>query len=363
MDKDLYCVIMAGGIGSRFWPMSRTRTPKQFMDILGTGRTLIQHTFKRFQAICPTQNILIVSNVEYRDLILEQLPEIHPSQLLLEPLRKNTAPCIAYANQRIATINPDATIIVAPSDHLILDEIEFLRIIREGVGFVRSRDVLLTLGIRPNRPETGYGYIQVNDLEDFDGFPNLHKVKTFTEKPNLELAQIFLDSGDFFWNSGVFVWSLTSIQRAYERHLPDMQGLFADGRQLYGTDVEEAFIKQVYGACDKISIDYGLMEKADNVYVLCADFGWSDLGTWGSLYSHLFRDDYGNAIGQSLVLAFDSSGNIIHAPEGKLTVVQGLDDYIIINTDDVLLICKKEDEQQIRLMVDEVKMKFGGNYI
>ena len=363
MDKDLYCVIMAGGIGSRFWPLSRTRRPKQFMDILGTGRTLIQHTFKRMQAICPTQNILVVTNVEYRELVLEQLPEIKPEQLLLEPLRKNTAPCIAYANQLIAKINPAATIIVAPSDHLILDEIEFLRVIREGVGFVRSRDVLLTLGIRPNRPETGYGYIQVNGLDDYDGFPNLHKVKTFTEKPNLELAQIFLESGDFFWNSGVFVWSLASIQLAYEKYLSDMQGLFADGRQLYGTEVEEAFIGQVYGACDKISIDYGLMEKADNVYVLCADFGWSDLGTWGSLYGHLYRDDMSNAIGQSLVLSFDASGNMISTPEGKLAVVQGLSDYIIIDTTDVLLICKKEDEQQIRLMVDEVKVKFGSSFI
>ncbi len=363
MDKEIYCVIMAGGIGSRFWPLSRTRHPKQFLDILGTGRTLLQQTFKRMQYICPTPNILVVSNVEYRELILEQLPEISPTQLLLEPLRKNTAPCVAYANQRIERINPDATIIVSPSDHLILDEAEFLRIIREGIGFVRDRDVLLTLGIRPGRPETGYGYIQVNDLKGIDGFPNLHKVKTFTEKPNLELAKIFLESGDFFWNSGVFVWSLPSINRAFEKYLPDMQMLFNDGKPLYGSEVEAVFIQQVYGACDKISIDYGLMEKAENVYVLCADFGWSDLGTWGSLYGHIYRDESDNAVGQSLVLPFDASRNMVTTPEGKLTVIQGIDDCIIVDTKDVLLICRKENEQQIRMIVDEVKIKVGSSFI
>lgn len=363
MDQSVFCIIMAGGVGSRFWPMSRTRYPKQFLDFLGTGKTLLQQTFERFQAICPVSNILVVSSVEYRDLILEQLPQISQEQVLLEPLRKNTAPCIAYANQRIEKLNPEAMVIVAPSDHLITGEEEFQRILQEGIRFTRDRDVLLTLGIRPSRPETGYGYIQVNDLEDFEGFKTLHKVKTFTEKPDLELARIFLESGDFFWNSGIFVWSLKAIQAAMEKHLPDLHMLFTDGKPVYRTDEEAAFIQQVYGACDKISIDYGILEKAENVFVLCADFGWSDLGTWGSLYNHIRRDESGNAVGNSLVVPFGAGNNMIHLKEGKLAVIQGLDDYIVIDTDDVLLICRKEDEQQIRLMVDEVKLRVGGDYI
>lgn len=343
--------------------MSRTRYPKQFLDFLGTGKTLFQQTFNRLQKVCPVSNILVVSSVEYKDLIMEQLPQINPGQMLLEPLRKNTAPCIAYATQRIEKINPEATMVVAPSDHLITDEEEFLRIVREGIHFTRERDVLLTLGIKPSRPETGYGYIQVNDLIDYEGFDSLHKVKTFTEKPDLELARIFLESGDFFWNSGVFIWSVQAVKSAMEKHLPDLHMLFTDGRPVYGTDEEAAFIQQVYGACDKISIDYGILEKAENVFVLCADFGWSDLGTWGSLYSHIHRDSSGNALGKSLIIPFNARNNIIHLKEGKLAVIQGLDEYIVIDTDDVLLICRKEEEQQIRMMVDEVNLRLGGSYI
>lgn len=363
MDNNIFCVIMAGGIGSRFWPYSRIGKPKQFLDILGTGKTLLQQTIHRYRNVCPIGNILIVSNEEYGPLILEQLPEIKASQVLLEPLRRNTAPCIAYANQRIAMINPDATIIVAPSDHLIRDEQEFNRIILNGIDFVKSNDVLLTLGIRPNRPETGYGYIQVNGHEDVDGSKSLRPVKTFTEKPNLELARIFVESGDFFWNSGMFIWSLGSITRAFEKYLPEIQGLFHDGLNTYGTPEEPAFIRQVYDACGKISIDYGIMEKADNVFVLCADFGWSDLGTWGSLYDHLIHDESENGIGNGQAITFQANRNIIHAPKEKLTVVQGLDDYIIVDTDDVLLICRKQDEQQIRTMVDEVKLRGGERFI
>ncbi|MFH0760824.1 MAG: mannose-1-phosphate guanylyltransferase [Bacteroidota bacterium] len=363
MEKNTFVVIMAGGIGSRFWPYSRTRYPKQFLDILGTGKTLIRQTVDRFRELCPLENIMIVSNEEYGNLILEQLPGILPDQILLEPLRKNTAPCIAYANQRIGRINPDANIIVAPSDHLISNDQEFQRIINQGLGFVRNRDVLLTLGIMPSRPETGYGYIQVNGLEDFEGIDCLKRVKTFTEKPNLELAKIFVESGDFYWNSGMFIWSLKAIEQAFSRHLTDMQSLFRDGAMVYGTPEESAFIKQVYGACDKISIDYGIMEKADNVYVQCADFGWSDLGTWGSLYEHLHQDESSNAVGQSRVMAFDAARNVVSMPDGKLAVIQGLENYIIVDTDDVLLICRKEDEQQIRMMVDEVKIKLGTSFI
>ena len=363
MDNNNFCVIMAGGIGSRFWPYSRMGKPKQFLDILGTGQTLLQQTIHRFRDICPVENIFIVSNEEYGSLILEQLPEIKPAQVLLEPLRRNTAPCIAYANQRIAMINPRANIIVAPSDHLIGDEEEFKRVILQGIDFVKNSDVLLTLGIMPNRPETGYGYIQVNAQEDIDGNKLLRQVKTFTEKPNIELARIFVESGDFFWNSGMFIWSLGSITRAFEKYLPEIQGLFNDGLNFYGTPEETAFIHQVYGACNKISIDYGIMEKADNVFVLCADFGWSDLGTWGSLYDHLIRDESGNGIGNGQAITFQANRNVIHIPKGKLTVVQGLDDYIIVDTDDVLLICRKQDEQEIRMMVDEVKLRGGEKFI
>ena len=363
MNDNTFVVIMAGGVGSRFWPYSRTRHPKQFLDILGTGKTLIQHTFDRFRPLCPPENILIVSSENYKEQIINQIHDIKPDQILLEPLRKNTAPCIAYANQRIRRVNPDANIVVAPSDHLIDNESEFIQIIRQGLDFVRNRDVLLTLGIIPSRPETGYGYIQVNGTQDIEGIAGLRRVKTFTEKPNLELARVFLESGDFYWNSGIFIWSLRAIDHAMSRHLPDIQGLFNDGNSFYGTSEEPAFIRGVYDACDRISIDIGIMEKADNVFVQCADFGWSDLGTWGSLYEHVPLDESANAVGKSLVLPFGADRNMVRIPEGKLAVIQGLSDYIIVDTDDVLLICRKEDEQEIRKMVDEVKIRLGQKYI
>lgn len=343
--------------------MSRTDMPKQFLDILGTGKTLIQQTVSRFKEVCPIGNIYVVTNGEYGKMILEQVPEISEDQILLEPLRKNTAPCIAYANHVISQKNPDANIIVAPSDHLIMDEKEFVRVINNALKFVKDKEALLTLGIQPSRPETGYGYIQVNGSTDIDGFPCLRKVKTFTEKPDLEMAKIFIESGDFFWNSGMFIWSLPSIMNAYSQHLPDMHSLFSDGEELFRTPEEIGFIEQIYGACDKISIDYGIMEKADNVYVMCADFGWSDLGTWGSLYEHLDTDIHGNAINSPQFLPFSTGNCMVQIPENKLAVIQGLDDYIIIDTEDVLLICKRSEEQNIRQMVDEVKMRGGDKYI
>jgi len=354
---------MAGGIGSRFWPLSRTGMPKQFLDILGTGETLIQQTIGRFRKICPPENIYIVTNGEYRKMILEQVPYIKESQVLLEPLRKNTAPCIAYANHVIQQKNPEARIVVSPSDHMIMNETEFVKVIKKALSFVRDKDALLTLGIQPSRPETGYGYIQVDGSSDIDGIPCLRKVKTFTEKPDLEMAKIFIESGDFFWNSGMFIWSLPAIMNAYEKHLPDMQVLFSDGAGFYNTQEEPGFIQQVYGACDKISIDYGIMEKAGNVYVMCADFGWSDLGTWGSLYEHLDADINGNAVNSPQFLPFSTKNCMVQIPENKLAVIQGLDDFIIIDTEDVLLICKRGDEQQIRQIVDEVKMRGGDRYI
>ena len=276
---------MAGGIGSRFWPFSRNNRPKQFLDFFGTGRSLLQMTFDRFSRLMPVENILIVSNILYRDLILEQLPEIKPSQVLLEPNRRNTAPCIAYAVNRIKSMTDKANIVVAPSDHLIMKEIDFIDAIKTGLDFVEKNDSLLTLGIKPSRPETGYGYIQIDE-----GDTNLRKVKTFTEKPNAELAQIFFETGEFFWNSGIFLWNLQTIDHAFHSLLPEVALKFDGGKDVYNTADEQKFIDEMYATCPNISIDYGIMEKAANVHVLCSDFGWTDLGTWGSLYEMSEKD-------------------------------------------------------------------------
>jgi mannose-1-phosphate guanylyltransferase len=364
MDKKNYCVIMAGGIGSRFWPLSRTRKPKQFLDILGTGKSLLQQTFDRFSQILPKENILIVSNEEYGELIMQQLPGIKKEQVLLEPMRRNTAPCIAYANYKIRELEPDAKIVVAPSDHLILKEQEFLNVVKLGLDFVGSNEALLTLGIQPSRPETGYGYIQINGAKDSIVVnESLRKVKTFTEKPDLKMATVFLESGDFFWNSGIFFWSLKSITTAFESHLSEVDSLFKEGAGYYNTEAEHEFIAKTYSKCKNISIDYGVMEKAENVYVLCADFGWSDLGTWGSLYDMSGKDKNTNAIQGKSVFAYDTANCIINLPNDKLAVIQGLKDYIVVDSDNILLICRKEDEQEIKHFVNDVRLEKGENYI
>ena len=348
---------MAGGLGSRFWPFSRNDKPKQFLDFFGTGRSLIQMTYDRFRALVPASNILIVSNLIYKDLILEQLPEIKPEQVLLEPARRNTAPCIAYAIQRIKATTKKANIIVAPSDHLIMKETEFLNTIREGLDFVDKNDCLLTLGIKPSRPETGYGYIQVEE-----GTTNPRKVKTFTEKPNAELAQVFLETGEFFWNSGIFLWNLKAIDNAFKMYLPDVANKFNEGEKFYNTDKEQDFINEMYPSCPNISIDYGVMEKAESVYVLCADFGWSDLGTWGSLYDLSQKDDMKNVTLKCEAIFYNSEDNIIALPNGKLAVIQDLNGYIVAESDNVLLVCKKSDEQRIRQFVNYANVKFDGKY-
>lgn len=364
MDKNNYCVIMAGGVGSRFWPVSRTQNPKQFIDILGVGRTLLQMTFDRFAKILPAENIYVVTNEIYRDVVLEQLPELSNEQVLGEPMRRNTAPCIAYANFKILKKNPDARIVVAPSDHLILNENEFLKVIGEGLEFVKTDNVLLTLGIEPSRPDTGYGYIQINkDIKVNTENNSLNKVKTFTEKPDLELAKVFLKSGEFFWNSGIFLWSLKSIFKAFETHLPEVNSLFTEGIDLLNTEKEEEFINDTYANCKSISIDYGVMEKADNVFVYCADFGWSDLGTWGSLYDHSEKDENGNALKVDKHLLYDTKDCIIQSRNGKLMVLQGLEDYIVVDSKDVLLICRKQDEQQIRKFVNDANLQFGEDFV
>ncbi len=351
---------MAGGIGSRFWPMSRTSLPKQFHDILGIGSTLLQLTVARYLPICPKENIIIVTNSGYKDLVKEQLPNLRDEQILLEPSRKNTAPCIAYAAYKINEENKEANIIVAPSDHLIIKEVDFQNTIKTAINKAESENCLLTIGIKPSRPDTGYGYIQFED--DNNSNEPIKKVQTFTEKPILDLAQRFIESGKFYWNSGMFIWSVKSILAAFETHLPDLNKLFAQGIDKYGTGEEEKFINQIYPLCKNISIDHGLMEKAKNVYVILADLGWSDLGTWGSLYTHVEKDETNNAVIGDNVLAYDSSHNIVMMPKNKLAVIQGLDDYIIVDSNDTLLICKKKDEQKIKEFVKDIKVKKGEGF-
>lgn len=349
---------MAGGIGSRFWPMSRTAFPKQFIDILGTGQTLIQQTFERLLKVAPKENILIVTNEQYKNLVLEQL-QIDESQVLLEPSRRNTAPCIAYANYKIKSLNENANILVAPADHLILKEDRFLDVVKEGIDFVSQNDALLTLGIKPSRPDTGYGYIQFDDSND----ENIKKVKTFTEKPSLEIAQQFLDSGDFSWNSGMFLWSLKSINKAFQKLLPEIDSLFQEKENKIGTSEEKKAIEKIYSVSKSISIDYGIMEKSKNVYVISADIGWSDLGTWGSIYEHLPKDKNKNAVRSKNIMLYDSSNCIVSAPKDKLVVLQGLDNYIVVESDNALLVCKKEDEQKIKQFVTDIKLNKGEKFI
>lgn len=349
---------MAGGVGSRFWPFSRNNRPKQFLDFFGTGKSLLQMTFDRFCQVVPAENILIVSNLIYRDLILEQLPQIKPHQVLLEPIRRNTAPCIAYATNRIKAITPTANIVVAPSDHLILKESDFLETIRAGFDFVEKSNALLTLGIKPSRPETGYGYIQIAE-----GETALRKVKTFTEKPNADLAQIFFETGEFFWNSGIFMWNLQTIDHALNTLLPEVATRFDEGKNVYNTDAEQAFIDEIYPTCPNISIDYGIMEKASDVYVLCSDFGWTDLGTWGSLYEMSPKDANANVTLKCNSMFYGAKNNIVTLPEGRLAVVQDLDGYIVVESDNVLLICKLEDEQKIRQYVNDATIKFNNEFI
>jgi mannose-1-phosphate guanylyltransferase len=357
--KNNYCVIMGGGIGSRFWPSSRETMPKQFLDFFGTGRSLIQQTFDRFSQIVPVENIYIATNRKYADLVKAQLPEITDEQILLEPTRRNTAPCIAYAAYRIHAVNPNANIVVTPADHLILQEQNFLANIQKGLNFVAKFPALLTLGVKPNRPETGYGYIQTEE----GGSDNIQKVKAFTEKPNYELAKVFFESGEFFWNSGIFIWNVQTILSAFHQHLPDITTRFDQGLSKFNTPEELSFIEEQYPMFQNISIDYGVMEKADNVYMLMADFGWSDLGTWGSLFDLSEKDPQSNAALKGQALFIESSNSLVTLPENKLAVIQGLDDCIIADSGDILLVCKKSDEQRIKQFVAAVNMKFGEKYL
>jgi mannose-1-phosphate guanylyltransferase len=358
-----FCVIMAGGVGSRFWPISRTAKPKQFLDILGTGKTCLQQTYQRFLKVVPSQNFLVVTNMRYKDLVLEQLPDLKEEQVLLEPLRRNTAPCLAYALHKIKKKNTKANVIVTPSDHLILEQEEFVQQLKNGLSFLHSNEVLLTLGVKPVRPETMYGYIQVNSRKEFDDVENLYQVKTFTEKPDVEMAKIFIETGEFYWNSGIFISTLSGFLSAYEKHLPDMLHTFSKGERLLNTGDEEAFVKKAYSECQSISIDYGIMEKAHNVYVLTVKFGWADLGSWNSLYENRQKDAEGNTVSGEHAFLYDSKNCIVDISEGKVAVLQGLDGYIVAESNDVLMICRREDENQIKKFVTDVRIKKGDSLL
>jgi mannose-1-phosphate guanylyltransferase len=347
--QNTYVIIMAGGVGTRFWPFSRTSYPKQFHDVLGTGRSLLQQTVERFDGICPPENIFIVTSSEYRDLVTEQLPHLSDDQILLEPYRRNTAPCIAYACYKIGARNPDANIVVAPADHIILKEEVFRDTIRVALGATRMDDILVTLGIQPTRPDTGYGYIQY-----IPDKMTVKKVKTFTEKPHHDLAVQFLESGDFVWNAGIFVWNIKALKKAVKSYMPEVAELFEEGTAHYFTPQETAFINKTYSHCGSISIDNGIMEKADNVHVVLSSFGWSDLGTWKSLYEVSEKDENQNVTEGTLIL-HDTRDCIIKTPKDKLVVVNGLDGFIVAEYDGVLLICRKDDEQKVKKLVAEAK--------
>jgi len=345
MNKNHYVVIMAGGIGTRFWPKSRTNYPKQFLDILGTGRTLIQSTFARYSKIVPTENIFVVTSEYYVNIVKEQLPQMNPENIVAEPFRKNTAPCIAYTAFKIHEKNPDSIMIAAPADNLIFEDDKFSGVMNKALGFVEHVNALVTIGIMPTHPNTGYGYIQHANTE---AAPGIYKVKTFTEKPNLELAKAFIKSGDFLWNSGIFTWKSKTILDAFEKLLPEIHELFAAEKEKLNTEREKEIIEDIYAQCPNISIDFGVMEKASNVYIIPANFYWSDLGTWNSAYANMEKDYFENAVVGSEVMVYDTHKCMIHVPNKKLVLLQGLEDYIIVDTEDVLMICKKEKEQEIK---------------
>ena len=360
MSKNNYVAIMAGGIGSRFWPISRTDYPKQFLDILNTGRTLIQATFDRFATFVPAEHIYIITFEQYKDIVAKQLPELPVENILCEPSRKNTAPCVAYISYKLHQLNANANLICAPADHIITDEEGFEKVCTDALQFTAHIKGLVTLGIKPTHPNTGYGYIQYEQHAVSD---NVYKVKTFTEKPDLQLAKTFIASGDFLWNAGIFVWQVKNIIKAFEKHIPELAEVFEAEKNHFNKEDEKEAIERIYPQCINISIDYGVMEKADNVYIIPSSFGWSDLGTWASTYDNLEKDYLDNAVVGKHVMVIDATNNIIHADDKKLVVLQGLDDFVVVDTKDVLLICKKDKEQEIKEYVAEIKRNKGEKYL
>ncbi len=351
MNKNYYAILMAGGIGSRFWPVSTKEFPKQFHDMLGSGETLIQKTFSRLSQIIPKENILILTHESYNDLILEQLPMVKQEQIVLEPAMRNTAPCILYASLKIKKLNPNAVMVVAPSDHWIEDEMQFVANLQRCFDLCEREETLMTLGILPTSPNTGYGYIEFDKLDS----RSIKKVIQFREKPDSKTARKFIQSRNYLWNAGIFMWSVQSILKAFEQFQPEMFALFMQGYDVYNTESENAFIQENYQKAANISIDYAIMENAQNVYVLPATFDWNDLGTWGSLHDKLPKDDNNNAIVNAVVLLQNSSNNIIRTALGKQVVVDGLDDYIIVDKDSILLIYPKSKEQEIKAIVSQLK--------
>lgn len=362
MNSNNYVVIMAGGIGSRFWPSSRRKKPKQFLDILGLGKTLLQLTFERFKNVCPVENIFVLTNLEYEQLVKEQLPELKDQQILTEPCRNDTAPCITYAALKLRALNPNANFVVAPSDHIILKEGQFTKHLLEGLQFVQEHQVLLTLGIQPNHPNTGYGYIHFDKTAKGPIYP----VQQFTEKPNLERAEKFLASGDYLWNAGIFIWNVNTVLDALQNYAPEVYQILNEGKGKWGTTEERAFVDTHYPKTPSISIDYAIMEKAKNIYTMPADIGWSDLGTWGSLHEQFEKDEQHNAISSptpELVQTLDTSNCMIRTPKDKLVVIKNLENYIVVDEDNALLIYPKDQEQEIKQVSKELAARFGEQFL
>ena len=353
-----YIAIMAGGVGSRFWPASREDKPKQFLDITGSGQSLLQMTVERFKKIVPVENIFIVTNKKYKDLVKEQLPELTDNQIIGEPSRNNTAPCVAYTALKLASLDPNANMVVAPSDHLILKEDAFLKQIQKALDFASKNDALLTLGIKPTRPDTGYGYIHFDE-----GKNGINPVKSFKEKPDLAKAKEYVDSGDYLWNAGIFIWSVKSVLKAFENHANEIHKILSSSMDVYNTPDEQAFIDDMYPTTPRISIDYAIMEKANNVFTLPSDIGWSDLGTWGSLHAESVKDENNNAILAEKVVLSETRNSMIRLPKGKLAVIKGLDDYIVIDEGDVLLIYPKSEEQEIKKVRKEIENELGDDFL
>lgn len=357
-NSNTYIAIMAGGVGSRFWPSSREQKPKQFLDILGVGKSLLRMTFERFLNIVPASNILILTNEIYKDLVLEHLPELSENQILLEPSRNNTAPCIAYTALRLKVQDPEAVFVVAPSDHIILKEDAFTQNINKALDFADQHDVLITLGIAPTRPDTGYGYI--NYLPENEN--GIHKVKRFAEKPDLDTARFFLASGDYLWNAGIFVWKAENVLKALRKYAGGVLDVLEKGISDYNTPSEKEFIKANYPNTPNISIDFAIMEKAENVYTIPSDLGWSDLGTWASLYAECEKDEHENANQATASILMDTKNCLVRSSNGKLVVIKGLEDYIVIDEPDVLMIYPKSKEQEVKQVTQAVEKQFGGKF-
>ena len=358
-----HLVIMAGGVGIRFWPMSTTDYPKQFIDVLGCGRTLIQLTYDRFEGLCPAENIWVVTSDKYATEVKKQLPDIKDDHILREPCRRNTAPCIAYVSWKIKSINPKANMVVTPSDHVVMDVREFQRVINSALKFTNNSDAILTLGMKPTRPETGYGYIEADLSYPSNYNKEIYRVDSFKEKPDLATAEKYIKKPSYFWNAGIFVWNVNTVVNSLRVYQPAISKIFERLLPYYYTDQEQTLINEQFPLCESISIDYAIMEKAENVYVQLCDFGWADLGTWGSLHDASPKDMNHNVIIKGHTLLYDCKNNIVALPEGKLAVLQGLDDYLVADTDNVLLVCRKDDENTIRRYVNDTQVKLGDEFV